>query len=71
MPVAGWTAILQPTLFLAMLGGVSSSAGERAVGRHSPIAGMPGGHRSECAGNPQENALVSSYEHWRLARSPL
>jgi hypothetical protein len=27
MPAAGWTAILQPTLFLAMLGNVSAGAG--------------------------------------------
>jgi hypothetical protein len=27
VPVARWTAILQPALFLAMLGGVSASVG--------------------------------------------
>jgi hypothetical protein len=27
IPVAGWTALLQPTLFLAMLGSVSAGAG--------------------------------------------
>jgi hypothetical protein len=27
MPVAGWTAVLQPKLFLAMLGSVSAGAG--------------------------------------------
>jgi hypothetical protein len=53
MPVAGWAAVLQPTLFLAMLGSVSAGAGFRATGRHSSIAGMPGSHRSERAGNAQ------------------
>jgi hypothetical protein len=57
MSTARWASLLFPAVFLAMLEGLSASAGFWSIGRHFGTSCLPRGVKSACACDPTKDAL--------------